>query len=184
MLDNYETKHPEEDAIIQFIIKTERFTYADLKSHVPTSDWRRTNLINRLQRYGMLFMVEKDHNNRKVFTADSAAISRAKASAKRQSTIGQMWSAMRSLRSFTPDEILAIVTTNVPKLRRDYVQSYCSNLLKANYLTVEQTALHAGRPARYRLIRDTGPLAPTTKTLQCIVDGNTGKVAYVAGNRL
>jgi len=184
MLNQVQPKSKDEAEIIAFISGQSQFTYADIKANASGSQWCQRNLMRKLQRLDLVFMVGKDTKGRTVFSTSDRNAAHELAAKKRKEPTGLMWTAMRSLKSFSPDEVLTILSETLPTLQRQDVQHYCSNLVKAEYLAVEQKARHGGRPAIYRLVKDTGPLAPTIRKLECIVDGNTDKLAYVSGDRL
>lgn len=68
----------------------------------------------------------------------------------------KLWRAMRILRTFTIGELAAVIELASVKS----VSAFCSELQRAGYLTVQRGNHHQHECARYRLIRDTGPIAP------------------------
>jgi hypothetical protein len=122
-IDGYTPNHAEESAIVAYAKANQTFTFADLEKHVPGSKNRRTNLINRLQRMDMLFCIERDHNNRKIFTALTKVEADKLAARKRADTTGLMWTAMRSLVTFSAHEVMIVVRDLVPQLLREFVKS-------------------------------------------------------------
>lgn len=69
----------------------------------------------------------------------------------------RLWQAMRMLRSFTQGDLVATAEASA-----NHVCKYLSALVRAEYLRVVQPRRSgvAGGEAHYRLLRDTGPLAP------------------------
>jgi len=76
--------------------------------------------------------------------------------AKRSGKREKLWRAMRILRTFTTGELAAV--TELASVKS--VSAFCSELRRAGYLTVQRGNHHQHECARYRLIRDTGPLVP------------------------
>lgn len=68
----------------------------------------------------------------------------------------QLWQAMRILRTFTAYELQAV--TEAPS--RGPALTFCAQLRRAGYLGVQYGCRRAREPARYRLLRDTGPQVP------------------------
>ena len=88
-----------------------------------------------------------------------------------------LWQSMRVLREFT---IVDLVTTAESTKRN--AQQYVQALTRARYLrqtsTKRSTTLN---PARFRLIRNTGPLAPRAGRTG-VLDPNTGEQFDLDGN--
>lgn len=182
-LEDYKPTRPEDELLVKFMLGRETFTHLDLKTEVDVSEYRRTNLVGRLLNAKLIFEVGRK-DNRKVFSAFDRAAAVKLSEKKRKTPLGSMWAAMRSMRTFTPDEVLAVCAADWPELTRQEVQTYCSKITKAEYLKVIQKARPNTRPAKYRLINDSGPLPPRVRVLECVIDGNTDMATYVAGNRV
>ncbi|WP_273456370.1 hypothetical protein [Nevskia ramosa] len=68
----------------------------------------------------------------------------------------RMWSSMRIMRVFTAQDIAATAESEERSAR-----AFINALLQASYVRVEQeTTFEVGSYTSYRLIRNTGPLAP------------------------
>lgn len=82
----------------------------------------------------------------------------------------KLWRAMRILRTFTIGELAAV--TELASVKS--VSAFCSELRRAGYLTVQRGNHHRGECARYRLIRNSGPLSPwATNHSAAVYDPNT-----------
>lgn len=182
-IDQVELRNDAERQMLDYLKTHDRVTHADLsKACQSVSDWQRTTFVSRLRNMGFLHDVGRDQG-KVVFTIMDLDAAQAYAEKKRNTTPGAMWAAMRSLSVFTAADIHAIVREGIPPLRLELVQTYCSKLVKAEYLSVVEKAKPGTRPARYRLVKNTGPLPPQVRQLECIVDGNTDRLAYVQGAR-
>lgn len=92
-----------------------------------------------------------------------------------------MWRSMRMLGQFTPRDIMAHSTTDTVTVTEATAKSYCSMLLKAQYLRVVQKAVPGRRQATYKFVRNTGPLAPQIQRVKQVFDPNIGEVTYYPG---
>lgn len=102
---------------------------------------------------------------------------------RRASPEGAIWRSMRILREFCPSDIEASLFGADTGIELKKIQTYCSLLVRAGYLRVLRKAGKV-RPARYRLVRDTGPLPPQEKRLPVVVDGNQDRIVFARGERL
>lgn len=179
---NFTPKDDIEKAMWGYIASKESVTHADIKGAVDVTDYKRTNFVAKLKRDGLLKKCGK-RGIHDLFTVHDAEALRKNDTEKRQSPQGGMWAGMRVLGNFTPIEIHKAILQRHPDITEMTVTKYCQQLLKAEYLRVVQTAKIGVRPARYRLIKDTGPLPPQVKHKQVIIDGNSGEVAHVEGTQ-
>jgi hypothetical protein len=93
---------------------------------------------------------------------------------------GNLWTAMRGLRSFTPRDLAAHANVPDVEVTEACAQDYCRALLDAGYLAVIQKADAARRrPAIYRLVRMTGPRAPRVKRVRAVIDDNDEAVHVI-----
>lgn len=98
------------------------------------------------------------------------------APAKDRSPEANMWRAMRQLRTdFSALDIAEHAKTPDVTVTEAQARKYCRQLLKAGYLAVHQTAIHRVRPAKYRLVINTGPRAPVIKRVVGVLDQNEDK---------
>lgn len=118
-----------------------------------------------------------------IYTIHEAEDIAAITAERRTSPEGAIWRSIRIMREFSPSDIEAalIGTDTDVDLRR--IQTYCSLLVRAGYLRVLRKAGKV-RPARYRLIRDTGPLPPQEKRLPVVIDRNEDRIVFAKGERL
>jgi hypothetical protein len=180
---NFTPKDDIEKTMWDYIVSKTSVTHADIKGAVDVTDYRRTNFVAKLKRLKVLHKCGKQgiHD---LFTVHDTEALRKNDTEKRQSPQGGMWASMRVLRDFTPIEVHRAILQRHPDITEKVVTLYCQKLLKAEYLRVVQTAKIGVRPARYKLINDTGPLPPQVKHKQVIIDGNNGTVAHVDGAQL
>lgn len=94
--------------------------------------------------------------------------------------VEQMWRVMRHLREFTPQDLALHATTDDVAVAVQTAKSYCSMLLSCGYLICTQKA-HAHRQATYRLVRNSGPLAPQIQRVKQVFDPNS-KTVYQKGD--
>lgn len=92
----------------------------------------------------------------------------------------QLWRAMFMQREFDFSDLLH--NSSIP-IAEATAKDYCKRLLAAGYLQVLVKAdPHKSRAARYRLIRNKGPLAPQVQRVRQVYDPNDGAV-YMAEGR-
>lgn len=89
-----------------------------------------------------------------------------------------MWRAMKVRRSFDAAQVAADATQGDITCTLGTAKSYLQQLKRAGYLAVERESV-PGRLARYRLIRDTGPLPPAVTRAKVVFDRNTGELMPV-----
>ncbi|MGO1072592.1 hypothetical protein [Lysobacter sp. CA199] len=85
----------------------------------------------------------------------------------------KIWRAMRMLRRFTVDELVAVVETSTFRT----VGSYASVLARTGFLRVwkgPSTGRRGQPPKHYQMVRDSGPIAPSfVKYGTTLYDHNT-----------
>lgn len=89
-----------------------------------------------------------------------------------------MWRAMKVRRTFDAAQLAADATQGAITCTLGTAKSYLQQLKRAGYLAVERESV-PGRLARYRLIRDTGPLPPAVTRAKVVFDRNTGELMPV-----
>jgi hypothetical protein len=89
-----------------------------------------------------------------------------------------MWRAMKVRRSFDAAQVAADATQGDITCTLGTAKSYLQQLKRAGYLAVERESV-PGRLARYRLVRDTGPLPPAVTRAKVVFDRNTGELMPV-----
>lgn len=97
-----------------------------------------------------------------------------------------MWRAMRGLVPMTFNYMDIWHHANTPNtpVTKTQAHAYCRMLAHAGYLKVTQKANGKGRLARYKLIRNTGPLPPREKRVRGVWDENDQRFIYVAEGAL
>lgn len=91
-----------------------------------------------------------------------------------------IWRSMRMMSEFSPRDIAAHSTTDNVQVSEDTVRTYCTMLLRAGYLRVLVKAIPSKRQARYRLIKNTGPLPPKIQRVKQVFDPNLNQVVHTA----
>lgn len=95
--------------------------------------------------------------------------------------VEQMWRTMRKLREFTSRDIALHASTDVVQVSDETARSYCSMLMTCGYLRCVRKAT-ARQRATYRLVRDSGPLAPQVQRVKQVFDPNS-KTVHRKGER-
>lgn len=167
----------------RYMIKHPKFRYQDVVNVAAVSRNAVDNFAAKLRRLNLIKRVARE-GKEQFFTVMDDKAADAFAANQRGKKEGVMWTAMRSLKTFTAPEILLAIGDARGDISEKVVCAYCSLLLKADYLAVIQRARPGIHPARYRLINDTGPMPPYQRTLQVVVDGNEDRAVFAAGARL
>ena len=155
-----------------------RFGYGEVQVELSISDAAARRLVRDCLADGRIeVLCGGNGSRRKTFTLTEPHRPPADRSTAQQA---QLWRAARGLKVFTPTDLVAHCTPEVAA-GRDEASLYCQSLLRAGYLTVVQTAIPGRRDARYRLVRDSGPLAPRERRVRAVWDENLGELVYVAG---
>lgn len=145
------------------------WTYDDIVADAGLSYAQVQKLVSRWQEAGGVKAVGVRPDRRTeyavvdatVFDGLAAAEETAVAPIRReQSEIGNMWTAMRGLATFTPLDISAQASTDDIEVTVPQARKYCRTLLEHGYLKVVRKAVPGKREPVYRLIRNTGPVAP------------------------
>lgn len=180
--DHHTPADAHEREIWAFLEKHPRVKSADIAAACAASEWKRQNYLRKLRRDGILKVCGHDKGAPVWTIFDIAGVAEFAAS-RRGSKEAAIWQAIRVLRTFTPADIAAALMSAVDVTDRE-IQSYCSLLVRVKYLAVLSKAQAGGRPARYKLVRDTGPLPPVKKRIVVVVDGNEDRVVFAEGERL
>ena len=93
---------------------------------------------------------------------------------------GQLWTAMRGLKNFTPTDLKAHCAEEL-EITPVEASAYCQSLLQGGYLRVQTTAVPGKREARYKLVHNSGPRAPVEKRVKAVWDPNEAAYAFVSG---
>ena len=179
----YTPADDQERAMWTFMKGRRKFTIAELNKACTVTDWKRSNFFAKLRRKGLLYRCGRE-DGRDVFTVMDAETTQKFSAGKRQSPEGAIWAAMRTLKAFNVNDLMMIVGPDEVGVQMDALKKYVSVLLTAKYLKVLDRAKPGIRPARYRLVKDTGPLPPSRKTKVVLIDGNEERVVHVTGAQL
>lgn len=88
----------------------------------------------------------------------------------------QLWRGMHMLREFCFQDLIQNAAIRIPE---ETAKAYCKALLACGYLRVIEPAFpRKGRFARYRLIRNHGPIPPQVQRVRAIFDPNCGTVFF------
>lgn len=174
---------PYQRAIWTYVNGLNRFTKDDVARACPGPESARENFLRMLARQKLLFTWGRVGTTT-YFTTRDPATAMDKARAARKSLEGEIWTAMRIQKRFTALELHAALHPACPELTQRQVQDYCSLLTKAGYLRAMRKARHNGPAAAYRLVRDTGPLPPTSQRVAVVIDGNDDRIVYAPKGRL
>lgn len=85
----------------------------------------------------------------------------------------RLWQAARGLKTFSATDLAAHASVEDAPVTREEAHAYCRMLLSVGYVRVRQKARAGVRPARYKLVRDTGPRAPLKRRVTVFIDPNT-----------
>lgn len=182
-IPKFTPKNDFEKEMWAYVNEVEEFTHSMISKAVDVSDNHRVNFIAKLKRKGLIEECgTKDLQ--KLFTIHSTDKRRKIAEKRRKSPEGVMWSVMRVSKTFTYKEVYLAIGHGRPDITLKMVNTYCQKLMTAGYLRVMQRAKPPSTLALYMLINDTGPLPPTPKRKEVIIDANTGQVAFVHGAQL
>lgn len=93
--------------------------------------------------------------------------------------VEQMWRTMRMLKEFSSRDIALHASTDTVRVTDETARSYCSMLMTYGYLRCIRKATPRRR-ATYRLVRNSGPLAPQIQRVKQVFDPNS-KTVYRKG---
>lgn len=168
-----------EKAAWDFIKKNPRFTRQDFGAAINVSTPIWTRYFHVLLNAGVITRTIERRGRHPVYTSLNNSEMARKLRGCRQTDEGAIWQVMRMLKTFTVSDIVMAIADS-REISRSKIQSYCTMLTRTEYLRALRKA-RGGSDARYRLIRDSGPLPPVRKRTQVIIDQNEDRVVYVAG---
>lgn len=131
------------------------------------------SFIYRWEQVGLLEFVRKDGKNSIYRPVTKPQSLPHEATAK-----GNMWRAMRLLKTFTAKDIAAHSNAGGQSISIAAAGSYCGVLLAAGLLRKLKAGDTKNKATTYRLIRDLGPLAPETARVYCLQDPNSGDLFF------
>ncbi len=88
----------------------------------------------------------------------------------------QMWRSMKMLGTFSYRDLALAASTDEVKVKPATAQAFVKHLARASYLAVVVPAVAGKNIAVYRLIRNTGPLAPMIQRTDWVWDPNLQQV--------
>lgn len=95
----------------------------------------------------------------------------------------RIWQAMRHNPKFSAFDIAVFASIPEDMVTADEVQRYIRTLLDAGYVRQTTKRKKGKTPARYHLIRNTGPNPPVTKRITTLWDPNTGDLMPTQSSR-
>lgn len=94
-----------------------------------------------------------------------------------------MWRAIRNLRSFSPTDVQGMSCTEEAPVSRRRAAKFCRMLEEAGYLRVVRGGVPGRREPIYRLIRNSGRLAPVERRVRATYDPNEDRYVHVVETR-
>lgn len=159
------------NTLMKFMNRTERFTRAEFLD-VENVSKSAANRVFVVLRGAKLLKDAGKSGNFPLYTIRNHDPRAALSEESRFSNEGRLWTAMRILRVFTPQDLEASLFGTGDAIRQSQIQSYCSLLSRAGFLRVLQKAIPKKRVARYQLVRNPGPLPPVQKRVTVVFDPN------------
>ncbi|MCA3456586.1 MAG: hypothetical protein IOC92_02630 [Rhodobacter sp.] len=193
MTGSPENRAAQNTAIWAVALRLGEFSYASLAAecHIPIE--RSTLLVRGWVRMRLAAFDHIGGHRRHVFKLLPAAqevtlpanltVAEPQASAEEN-----LWRTAGTLVCFGARDLAFNSTTPGVEVTEDMAARFCQVLLKGGYLKVEKKAAfrRAGKsvistPAKYRLIRKTGPVPPVERRVMAVWDANLGQYTHVAG---
>lgn len=134
--------------------------------------------VQRWEQQGVLARIDTD-DGRKVFRWTDAPLEEPATPVYDSSPEGNMWRAMRMLKSFTATDIAAHANTDDVTVSEQKATVYCKTLVKSGHLKVRASRIRGQRAATYMMVNYTGPVAPKSRTVKGIHDANTDEFVSI-----
>lgn len=157
--------------------KLDEFTAGQLAAALEVGDETARRRINQWRDEGACELVRVE-GRQQVFRLTEAAPEHQPVRGAPRSDEDALWTAMRLLRRFDPNDLVASTTAARPGMSMQIARTYCQFLAKAGYLRCLAPAVMGKREASYALARNTGPLAPRPRRIRVLVDPNEGGIAW------
>lgn len=182
-MKDYQPKNEVERDILGFMKKHPEVTTRDIVENCAAGVVARQRAMSNLRRAGVVRFVRRE-NRIHFWSVFDLEDTQTRAAQKRSGKFGAMWVAMRTLSVFSPEDIMIVFAGSDLKVTISDIQSYCSALVQAKYLAVITRARPGVKPARYRLIKNSGPLPPLRKRVTVLFDPNEDRIVFANGERI
>lgn len=159
------------------------FKFQDVLKAGACTEYACRKFWDGLRASGVLKECGRD-GRQKTYTVMDSAQAETWRKAHRTSQEGMLWQAMRSQRVFTLPDLTASLIGADHAPTEETTRKYVQWLMRAGYLKVLEKQRQGVRPAKYQLIKNTGPLPPEPKRRLTINDRNLDRVVYVEGAQL
>ena len=169
------------EAAWAFALTRPCFGYAEIAANLRIGVDQATRIVQSWVAESALTQLPTSHGQRYLWQIKADFVRRSPT--KGRTPEGNMWTAMRMLKSFTPTDLSAHASTDTVQAPLDIAQTYCRTLLAGGYLKVMRKAAPGLREAIYRLTKDTGPRPPREKRVRAVVDDNTGQLVVIGGGQ-
>ncbi len=162
-------------------IRLKRFTYIALKEECGVGLKTVKLIVREWLQAGKVIDMGLGPHRRRIFELAPGVRVQPITLPPVQTPAGNLWRAMRMLRTFTPRDLAAHAHTDVCEVSERAALDYCQMLLRAGYLKVMRKAVPGRRQAVYQLVRDTGPRPPRERRLRAVWDDNRGEIMHISG---
>ena len=155
-----------------------RFTRTELAKASAAPFYKVRAFVRKLQEAGIIRSTGIGHRNTIIYEVvrrDAFETSPPAGFDRSETAVGNMWTAMRGLTTFTAVDVAASAATDRTAIPVDLAASYCRMLARIGYLRAVRKAIPNVRPAVYRLIRNTGPRPPRERRVTGVYDHNLGE---------
>ena len=163
-----------------------RFSYSELGIATGASARRVSVIVRVWEAQGLVKCIGRRNKNRLQYEltkkGDVELIKIAdKPISRAQSPEQNMWTAMRMLDVFMPQDIAINASTETQEVTLEQARAFCRLLVRGDkpYLRVRQTAIPGKRDAAYKLIRNTGPKPPQERRIRATYDANLGEFTHL-----
>lgn len=174
---------PHELEIWTYLKAHPRITYAEVAANSSLSKAKRSNYLSKLRRLGLLKPCGREGTTQ-FFSMFSSRDVLERSTQKLATPEAEIWQVMRILGTFSPPDLSAALMASTIQISDRFIQEYCSVLMRANYLRVLAEARLGTSPARYRLVKNTGPLPPERRRIHVLIDPNKDEIVYSKGVRV
>ncbi len=167
------------EAALVIARRTESFGYGDIQAGLSIDRPRARAIVQRWIASGQCVDRGRGFKKRAVFALTPEGRGEAVPVAEGRTAEDQLWTAMRGLKAaFSPTQLAGHCAMPVSPAE---ARAYCRFLMDAGYLTCVRKAIADRSEAFYRLVRNTGPLAPRKRRVEAVADLNEGTIRLVGG---